>query len=300
MIDRAKWRARETHSIIEKSCNRLMVGKTYWKCGALPGILKGAELMNFTKKQIKDFQNMEYRVYRIIFGAMGSTPLPALRGEIGASLMESRMIKNRIMFTKSLKESKNKLVREVLEKVMRDGGSKWKKTTDGYLRMIEIRYEDLENYSKNDIKKKVSDRDSRIWKEEIHTKSTLEIYKEFKKEMKEERFYRNGEESRLIFRARSNTLALNDRFRHDKGEVKRDTICSICTTEYEDLGHFILRCVKLEGERDRVLLREMVGTDEKATLGNLLFRGDMERVGVMLRKMWRARKYWIDRLDGGS
>ena len=77
--------------------------------------------------------------------------------------------------------------------------------------------------------------------------------------MKEERFYRNGEESRLIFRARSNTLALNDRFRHDKGEVKRDRNCSICTIEYEDLGHFILRCEKLENERDRVLLREMGG-----------------------------------------
>ena len=114
--------------------------------------------------------------------------------------------------------------------------------------------------------------------------------------MKEERFYRNGEESRLIFRARSNTLALNDRFRHDKGEVKRDTKCSICTTEYEDLGHFILRCEKLENERDRFLLRDMGGTDEKATLGNLLFRGDMERVGVMLRRMWRARKYWVNRL----
>ena len=44
----------------------------------------------------------------------------------------------------------------------------------------------------------------------------------------------------------------------------------------------------------------MGGTDEKATLGNLLFGGDMERVGVMLRRMWRARKYWINRLGGGG
>ena len=149
MIDRARWRARETHSVIEKSCNRLMVGKTYWKCGVLPGILKGAECMNFTKEQINELQKMEYRVYRIIFGAMGSTPLPALRGEVGASLMESRIIKNRITFTKNLKESKNCLVKELVDKVMTDGGSKWKKKTDEYLEKIGMNYNELENYGKN-------------------------------------------------------------------------------------------------------------------------------------------------------
>ena len=78
--------------------------------------------------------------------------------------------------------------------------------------------------------------------------------------------------------------------------MKRDTRCSICAVEYEDMGHFILRCEKLRGETDREVLREMEGMDEKATLGNLLFRGDMERVGAMLRRMWKARKYWINRL----
>ena len=145
MIDRAKWRATETYSMIEKSCNRLMVGKTYWKCGVLPGVLKGAECMNFTKDQIKELQKMEYRVYRTIFGATGSTALPALRGEIGASLMESRIIKNRIMFTKNMKESKNELVKKILGKVMEDRGSKWGRKTKEYIELTNMRYEELED-----------------------------------------------------------------------------------------------------------------------------------------------------------
>ena len=100
MLDRAKWRMRETHSVIEKSCNRVMVGRTYWKSGALPGILKCSEVMNFTKGQTEELQKTENRVYRIILGATGSTPLEALRGEIGASTMRSRLIKDRILFTK--------------------------------------------------------------------------------------------------------------------------------------------------------------------------------------------------------
>ena len=135
------------------------------------------------------------------------------------------------------------------------------------------------------------------WKEELRVKTSLEIYRNCKTEVREEKFYKNGEVSRLIFRARSNTLALNDRFRHDRGENRRDTNCSICGAEMETLEHFVLRCERLEGERDAELLREMRGTDDKETLGNLLFKGGkVVRAGEMIKKLWGRRKYWINRL----
>ena len=92
--------------------------------------------------------------------------------------------------------------------------------------------------------------------------------------MREETFYKNGEASRLLFRARTNTMALNDRFRHDRGDIRRCTNYSICAVEYEDLGHFLLQCERLDGERDRVLMRELRGADDIETIGNLLFRGE--------------------------
>ena len=239
----------------------------------------------------------ENRVYRIILGAASYTPIVALRGEVGASDMESRLIKDRLLFTKNMLESDNSLVKTTIEKVMSDGGSSWKKKTDEYLRMVGLSMEELQTINKNGIKKRIYEYDSRKWTEELRTKSSLEIYRECKTEVKEEKFYKNGEVSRLIFRARSNTMALNDRFRHDRGENRRDTDCGICGTEMETLEHFVLRCGRLEGERDSGLLREMRGTDDRDTMSNLLFKGGMiMRAGEMIKKMWGKRKYLINRM----
>ena len=42
VVNRAKWRARETCSAIERSYNRVLVGKTVWKDVELPGLLFGS------------------------------------------------------------------------------------------------------------------------------------------------------------------------------------------------------------------------------------------------------------------
>ena len=98
-------------------------------------------------------------------------------------------------------------------------------------------------------------------------------------------------------------MALNGRFRHDKGGIRRYTGCQLCGADYENLEHFLLKCVKLEGDRNREMLRRMGGADDEETLGNLLFRGgDVGLVGEMILGMWKTRKYLINRLDtlGGS
>ena len=68
-------------------------------------------------------------------------------------------------------------------------------------------------------------------------------YIEFKKKIKEERFYDNSWASEILFRARSNTLVLEDLKRHSN----EDTRCKICESgEREDLGHFVIRCRRLD------------------------------------------------------
>ena len=63
------------------------------------------------------------------------------------------------------------------------------------------------------------------------------IYRKGKLEVKEGNYY-NDEESRIIFKMRSNSLKLNDRNRFTEG----DTRCELCDTEREDLEHFLLDC----------------------------------------------------------
>ena len=71
-------------------------------------------------------------------------------------------------------------------------------------------------------------------------KSSLEIYRNYKQEVKQEFFYNNGEASRLLFRARSNTMALNDRLKHDRGGNRRNTGCTICGAEYVKFRTFYI------------------------------------------------------------
>ena len=58
----------------------------------------------------------------------------------------------------------------------------------------------------------------------METKSTLWVYRKFKRKIKEEKFYDNSWDSEILFRARTNTLVLEDLKRHSN----EDTSCKIC------------------------------------------------------------------------
>ena len=73
--------------------------------------------------------------------------------------------------------------------------------------------------NKRAIKNKVRERDNRIWREELDMLSSAGIYRNWKKEIREERFYDNSEASTILFRARANSLKLNDRKRHGGGDT---------------------------------------------------------------------------------
>ena len=59
--------------------------------------------------------------------------------------------------------------------------------------------------------------------------------------------------------------------------------------EKEDLGHFVLRCEKLEWVRNRGLFTEGTEVDR---LGRLLFeKENIEEVKRMLGRMWKEREF---------
>ena len=66
IIQKARKMVNLTHCVIEKSCNKLLIGKTYWKSVALPTILYGTNIVNLTEKNIKVLQRIENSVYRTI------------------------------------------------------------------------------------------------------------------------------------------------------------------------------------------------------------------------------------------
>ena len=86
MMENAQKIANNTYSIIARSCNKLMIGKTFWKSVALPSILYGTKVINLTEDEINKLRRIENSVWRQILGAPGYAPICTLRGEIGTSL----------------------------------------------------------------------------------------------------------------------------------------------------------------------------------------------------------------------
>ena len=103
-------------AVIEKCCNKILIGKTFWKGVALPSILMGNQVANLNLTQVNEPQILENGVYRKILGAAHGTVLKTVKGDIGASLMESRIMENKILFVKNINEGNNELMKKNLEK----------------------------------------------------------------------------------------------------------------------------------------------------------------------------------------
>ena len=84
-IQLAERMANITFSVISKSCDKLLMGKTYWKSVVQPRVLSAAAMVLWTKKERKQLQRVENSVWRRILGAPVYTPVATLQGWIGAS-----------------------------------------------------------------------------------------------------------------------------------------------------------------------------------------------------------------------
>ena len=56
-LEKAKKSANIMLAVIAKSCNKLIIGKTYWKRAALPSILHGSEVIYYNEAEIKKVTN---------------------------------------------------------------------------------------------------------------------------------------------------------------------------------------------------------------------------------------------------
>ena len=151
-------------SVISKSSNKIMIGKTYWKNVILAEILYGSEVIFYTKKEIEELQRSENQAYRLMLGAPRYAPICSLRGEIGSSTMESRDKKNKITFAKHLLQSENKLIRDIAELDFNNNMTKFFKTACKYMEDLQISKDDLINKTNQQLKEVVMEADSEQWK----------------------------------------------------------------------------------------------------------------------------------------
>ena len=121
-------------------------------------------------------------------------------------------------------ETENVLVKRIAKRVLKDENNNWNKIMREYMVEIGMKNEDWETMSKDDIKKKVREYDNKRWNENLEEKTSLEVYKKYKKKVEESNCYDNSKDSELLFKARANVLVLEDLKRHKK----ENTDCKIC------------------------------------------------------------------------
>ena len=85
---------------IKKSYDKFTVGKAMWKHIMVTALMFGKAVVMTLNTTINRVQAIENSVYRYLLGVGGYVTIAALRGEIGASRMETRMIETILMYTK--------------------------------------------------------------------------------------------------------------------------------------------------------------------------------------------------------
>ena len=123
----------------------------------------------------------------------------------------------------------------------------------GYLDDVGMAFDDLARMDKSEIKGRIRDYDNRLWEENLNKLTDRDVYKRYKSTVGGSFGYDKSEESDLLFRARSNTLGLNDFNVHIGGETRYE----MCDADWEDLEHFLLNCPYLNRARNKDLIKEV-------------------------------------------
>ena len=116
-IQLAERMANLTFSVIPKSCDKLLIGKTYWKSMVQLRVLSAAAVVVWTKEERKQLQIVENRTWRQILGAPIYTPVAALRGVIGASSVEGSDMKMKLKFLNYMANISNGLLTAIFRKL---------------------------------------------------------------------------------------------------------------------------------------------------------------------------------------
>ena len=285
-ITLCKKMANMTYSVTARACNKLLIGKTYWKSVVLPCVMTGAAVIQWNEKEIEQLQKLENSVWRKIFGAPSYTPNATLRGEAGASSMKSRDMTQKLNYVAYLVKNGSDLLKRVFENMWHtQRPTNWILQIKTYMEKVGIANTvQLKEMGKEEIRKMVNRFDETTWLEELREKSTLTLYRQHKQVIREENFYDNTYKSILLFRARTNTLLLNWRRRFTDGEVR----CELCDTGNEEsLDHFLKECNAMRQIREKFEANEL---EISKILGFEGENEEIEKYKEYILGLWNRRR----------
>ena len=286
-LEKAEKKANSILGQVNKSADRVIVGKAMWKMIAIPALLFGRAVVTTTKRNIGKLQIIENRVWRYLLGIGGYSTVEALRGEIGASMVKSRIMETMLQYLISTLSSQFSDIKEMMEDTILKGKGRWIKAIEEYRIELGLTWDQLREIDQPSLKRLVKEYDTEEWLKEMRSKPSLRFYIKEKSEVKYDMCYRNSLSSAYYARARTNSLKLEEQI--GRGKIEYDRKCKMCEEEVEDIVHFTVKCEKLEGKRNYDLINKNL-IDPEERMRTVLFRNEKrQEVGRMIRDMWVLR-----------
>jgi len=226
----------------------VIVGKAIWKLVAITAILFGRAVIPTSRTQIEKLQRLENRVWRYPLGIGGYSAVESLRGEMGASMVRSRVMETMLSYVMDTLTGNFQEVKKMMLHTISMEKGRWYKTINEYREELGISWDDIQNMNKATLKMMIKTYDTNKWIEGMTEKISLRHYMQEKRKIEYENCYRNNRNSIFLARARTNTLKLEDH--KGGGSPGYDKTCKLCKEGKEDIVHFIIDCKKLEKHRE--------------------------------------------------
>ena len=138
---------------IKSSCDMVVVGKAIWKAMDIPAALYGRAVIPTSEEGIKKLQRIENRVWRFLLSIGGYSTVEALRGEIGASMVKSRIMETTLAYIIDVMASEFSKLKGMMNDAIKREKGKWFNNTNKYRLELGLTWEELINLDKKIPKK---------------------------------------------------------------------------------------------------------------------------------------------------
>ena len=273
---------------IRKSVDMVLVGKAIWKLMCMPALLFGRAVVPTSEANILGLQRLENRVWRFLMGIGGYAAVDALRGEMGASLVGSRIMETVLLYALDTMQGKFENIKSMMEDTIMVGKGRWYNNISKYMDALGIQWDSLKEMPRKELKARVREYDTEKWKQGLLGKKTQVNYLLGKKKMGYDMCYRNTYDSTFFAKASLNALKLEDQI--GRGKNNYDKTCKLCGREKEDMVHFVINCPALEADRDHDLMDSRKANSQEILVDLLFGTSNPREVGGMIRRMWHRRR----------
>ena len=160
---------------VKKSCDVIVVGKAIWKMMHIPAIMYGRTVVTTTDSNITKLQRIENRIWRFLLRIGRYSTVEALRGEIGTSIVKSRIMETSLAYILDVINGEFEEFKRIMLDSIKEEKGRWYNNVNKYRQELNISWEDFLKLDKKTLKKMIRIYDNDCWEAGLHEKIFYKI-----------------------------------------------------------------------------------------------------------------------------